>query len=216
MDDVTPGTYVVPKHAALVLPPTTSYQPHLAAFVVEHKLLNLVETGLGVSTLYLLDALDKLGAGHLTSIDPAPWSNAGVSHPRLTWMQMRALDGLELLPKMNLGPLDLYLHDGAHTCWSQTFEFHWAWGMLRRGGWLACDDWSWAGHDAWKRFVAEPYHLKETKLDSLQMVQKNDEPVAPTAWPQHFHWCGLLADCAERDWFARGGKNEDYFVKDHD
>lgn len=179
-----------------------SYQPNLAAFVTEHKLHNIVETGLGISTIYLLRAMDEMDAGSLITIDPNPWFKSPIEHPRLTWMQQKASTALKSIA----GPLDLFLHDGNHNCYAQTLEFHYAWSRLRIGGWLVSDDWTWGSHDAWRKFLKH-HKLEDHNMDSLRMVQKTTDSPATS-----FDECLVLAQRAEREWFASGGKNSDCFV----
>jgi predicted O-methyltransferase YrrM len=195
----------------MILPPPTSYQKHLADFVREHKLRNIVETGLGVSTLYLLDALDSMGAGHLTSIDPSPWYAGELPKGRenWTWMQMNSQTAFLTLARLNPQPIDLFLHDSDHDCRSQTFEYLFMWGMVRKGGWIASDDATWGGHGAWQKFC-KWIEQTPTKLDALEMVQKTDDPMFAELL-HHWDWCMAKAKVAEADWLAAGGTNSDAF-----
>jgi hypothetical protein len=185
---------------------SVSYQRDLANFVVEHKLHRLVETGLGVSSVFLLDALDRMNAGHLTSVDPSPWYKGKIEHPRHT--HVAALSS-ECLWQID-GPWDLFLHDGDHDIHAQTLEFNFAWGMLRHGGWLVADDWSWGGHDAWRKGLAFQ-GIKDVEMGPLRLVQKDGEPVSHGNIASYFATCLGWADDAEREWLAAGNKNSDAF-----
>jgi predicted O-methyltransferase YrrM len=127
-----------------------------------------VETGVcnGVSTAFLLLALDANGAGELRSLDlpeiagedydPGTfWDGKGgavipagrepgwmiPAHLRRRWHLSlgRSQDELpRLLAK--LGTIDLFLHDSEHSEACMRFEFDAAWAALRDGGVLAADD----------------------------------------------------------------------------
>jgi hypothetical protein len=192
--------------------PDLRYQKLLADFVVENGLTVLVETGMGVSTIHLLAALDKLKAGTLTSIDPAPWYGEKIEHNRLTHLKDNSFVGLKRLVVKFHEPWDLFLHDGDHDTLCQTFEYNLAWGCLRKGGWLASDDVDWGQHGAWKRFCAE-HKLKPIKLDSLEMVQKDTDPVRAPLLSVYYAECLAKAYKAEADWLRSGGKNSDAFAE---
>jgi hypothetical protein len=186
---------------------SVSYQRDLANFVVKEGLHTLVETGMGVSTVYLLDALDRMNAGHLTSVDPAPWYKGKIEHPRHTHVAGLSSECLWQID----GPWCLFLHDGSHNCFSQVLEYEFAWGMLCNGGWLASDDWSWSSHKAWENFVTR-HGLKDIEMGALRMVQKDGEPVSHGNIPSFFSTCLGWAKNAEQEWLRAGGANTDIFV----
>jgi predicted O-methyltransferase YrrM len=127
-----------------------------------------VETGVcnGVSTAFLLLALDANGAGELHSLDlpeiagedyePGTfWDGKGgavipagrepgwmiPAHLRGRWHLTlgRSQDDLPgLLDR--LGTIDFFLHDSEHSEACMRFEFDAAWAALRDGGVLAADD----------------------------------------------------------------------------
>jgi predicted O-methyltransferase YrrM len=188
-----------------------SYQPLLAQFVRDNQLHTLVETGLGESTVQLLGALDAMGEGHLTSVDPAPWwygSNGKIQHPRHTHVVGVSCNELWKVP----GPWDLFLHDSDHDCLIQTLEFHFAWGMLRKGGWLVVDDCDWGQHGAWRQFLKQR-GLTATKMDSVEMVQKIFEPIRTNHVASYFSTCLGRAQEAERTFLANGGQNTAAFAE---
>ena len=127
-----------------------------------------VETGVcnGVSTAFLLLALDATGAGELSSVDlpeiagesyePGTfWDGKGgaVIPPGREpgWMIPERLRGRwhltlgrsqDELPGLleRLGAIDFFMHDSEHSADCMRFEFEHAWAALRPGGVLAADD----------------------------------------------------------------------------
>jgi Methyltransferase domain len=111
----------------------------------------VVETGVarGITSRLLLEALDHNDQGHLWSIDlpllRTPWHDQTASavppslHPRWTYMRgssRRRLPGL----LAELGAIDAFVHDSAHTERNMRFEFETAWSALRPGGVLVSHD----------------------------------------------------------------------------
>jgi predicted O-methyltransferase YrrM len=126
----------------------------------------VVETGVasGVSSAYLLKALERNGSGTLHSVDmpnyeeilekqgAIPQATAilprgkevGYAVPddlRSRW-DLRLGLSREILPPLlqSAGPIDLYLHDSEHTYANMSWEYEQAWPVLRPGGILASDD----------------------------------------------------------------------------
>jgi Methyltransferase domain len=112
---------------------------------------NVVETGVahGVTSRFILEALERNGDGRLWSIDRPPME------PR--WREQIGIavrDGLRdrwsyisgssrrRLPKLlhRLGHIDLFIHDSLHTERNVRFELDLAWTFLRPGGALVVDD----------------------------------------------------------------------------
>jgi predicted O-methyltransferase YrrM len=115
----------------------------------------VLETGVanGVSSTYLLLALEKNGSGRLWSIDVddgcylPPGKKTGWMVPerfRHRW-EFHPGDSLKLLPSLleRLPLLDLFLHDSLHTYEHMMFEFRQAYPRLRPGGILIADDALW-------------------------------------------------------------------------
>ncbi|MFN2471648.1 MAG: class I SAM-dependent methyltransferase [Gaiellaceae bacterium] len=140
-----------------------------------------VETGVcnGVSTAFLLLALERNGAGELHSVDLpeiageeyAPgtfWDGKGGAvipagkepgwmvpeHLRDRW-QLTLGRSQDVLPPLleRIGPIDFFMHDSEHSYECMSFEFHTAWTPLREGGALAADDVTL--NPAWDEFVRE-------------------------------------------------------------
>jgi predicted O-methyltransferase YrrM len=127
-----------------------------------------VETGVcnGVSTAFLLLALDRNGHGELHSLDlpevagcryePGTfWDGKGgavippgkepgwmVPGPlRDRWRLVLGRSQQELPPLLErLGTIDFFMHDSEHSEECMRFEFEAAWAALRDGGVLAADD----------------------------------------------------------------------------
>lgn len=112
---------------------------------------NVVETGVahGVTSRFILEALERNGVGHLWSVDrqpldpsyrdeigiavggryPARWSYVkGTSRRRLSGIFSK------------LDQLDLFIHDSLHSEHNVLFEMERAWPILRPGGAVVVDD----------------------------------------------------------------------------
>jgi hypothetical protein len=146
------------------------YQAGLGALVETIKPLVVVETGVsvGVSTAFILQAMDKNGVGELHSIDPAPQTE--IIHSRWHWW--RGLSVTEM-PEVyrDTGPFDIFLHDSDHGVECQTFEYELAWHMLKPDGYLISDDITWGEHMAWQRFLAR-HGLVGERLGHAGMVRR--------------------------------------------
>jgi predicted O-methyltransferase YrrM len=157
-----------------------------------------VETGVcnGVSTAFLLLALEDNGTGTLHSIDLPEiageeyeegtfWDGKGgaVIPPGKEpgWMVPPALrDRWELvlgrsqdeLPSLleRVGPIDFFMHDSEHSYECMSFEFHAAWEALRDGGLLVADDVN--VNTAWAEFVREVGREPEALGPKLAMISK--------------------------------------------
>jgi predicted O-methyltransferase YrrM len=144
---------------------------YLYAVVRELEPLVAVETGVcnGVSTAFLLLALERNGAGTLHSIDlpefagrdyqpDAFWEGKGgavvPAGKEPGWMVPDELRGRwhleigrsqELLRPVlaELGTIDFFLHDSEHSYECMSFELRAAYAALRPGGILAADDFNW-------------------------------------------------------------------------
>jgi len=125
----------------------------------------VVETGVaaGVSSAYILKALEDNGEGELFSVD--------LTNYELEYFPKLGLDPVAIIPEgkepgfvipaelkrrwhLNLGksqeilpqllkeigPIDSFLHDGEHTYKSMMFEYKEAWRHLRNGGLLLSDN----------------------------------------------------------------------------
>jgi hypothetical protein len=111
----------------------------------------VVETGVahGVTSRFILEALDRNGSGHLWSIDRPPmeseWQQQiGIAVDRRLqhrWTYVRG-SSRRRLPKLmsQLGKIDLFVHDSLHSERNVRFEIDRAWAALRPGGAIVVDD----------------------------------------------------------------------------
>jgi methyltransferase family protein len=112
---------------------------------------NVVETGVahGVTSRFILEALERNGSGHLWSIDRPPmereWQDqigiAVVSQFRHRWSYIRG-SSRRCLPGLlsQLGEIDLFVHDSLHSEGNVRFEMDRAWPALPPGGAIVVDD----------------------------------------------------------------------------
>jgi hypothetical protein len=111
----------------------------------------VIETGVahGLTSRFILEALERNGAGHLWSIDRQPLERAlhsqigvavGDRFPHrwsyVTGSSRRRLPGL----LSQLGEIDLFIHDSSHTEANVRFELDHAWRALQSGGAIVVDD----------------------------------------------------------------------------
>jgi Methyltransferase domain len=111
----------------------------------------VVETGVahGVTSRFILEALERNGIGQLFSIDRAPiepeWQNQiGVAVDRRLqgrWTFVRGSSRRRLPPLISrLGTIDLFVHDSLHSERNVRFEMDQAFAVLRSGGAVVVDD----------------------------------------------------------------------------
>jgi predicted O-methyltransferase YrrM len=102
----------------------------------------VVETGVasGVSSSYILCALEKNEHGQLYSIDQPWWQGdqSGWMIPdylRHRWHLIRGKSSEKLMPLLEeLGEIDIFLHDSEHSYKNMLWEFQTAWAYLKTGG----------------------------------------------------------------------------------
>jgi hypothetical protein len=112
---------------------------------------NVVETGVlhGVTSRFILEALEQNGVGYLWSIDLPPLEHVyqdqtGMAVGRRFQARWSYIKGSskrrlpDLLSK--LGEIDLFIHDSLHSEHNVRFELDRAWGVLRPGGAIVVDD----------------------------------------------------------------------------
>jgi predicted O-methyltransferase YrrM len=111
----------------------------------------VVETGVarGISSAFVLDAMQRNGHGRLWSIDLPPitadWGRqtgiAVAPGVRDRWTYVRGSSRRKLRTVLaRCGPVDLFVHDGLHTAENMLFEMRAVWPSLRPGGFLVADD----------------------------------------------------------------------------
>jgi hypothetical protein len=112
---------------------------------------NVVETGVahGVTSRFILEALERNGRGHLWSIDRAPiepeWQKqigiAVDNRLRHRWTYLSGSSRRRLPALLSqLGQIDLFVHDSLHSERNVRFEIDRAWAALRHGGAIVVDD----------------------------------------------------------------------------
>jgi predicted O-methyltransferase YrrM len=112
----------------------------------------VVETGVarGVTSRFILEALERNGAGHLWSIDLPPMLDPELNEEvgaavdqrcRQRWSYITG-SSRRRLPRLlaSLGQIDLFVHDSRHSEYNTRFELDQAWRRLRRGGVAVVDD----------------------------------------------------------------------------
>ncbi|HKV45907.1 MAG TPA: class I SAM-dependent methyltransferase [bacterium] len=111
-----------------------------------------VETGVarGFTSRFILEALERNGAGHLWSIDRPPplrrelREQVGVAvgyRFRDRWSYVRGSSRRRFPGLLSrLGRIDLFVHDSRHSEDNVRFELDRAWAALRPGGVLVVDD----------------------------------------------------------------------------
>jgi len=111
----------------------------------------VVETGVayGVSSAFILQALEENGGGVLHSVDLPPLRRGyarswGVAVPETLKARWTLHHGTSkrILPRLleELGKVDVFLHDSLHTHRNMQREFEALWPRLRTGGVLLADD----------------------------------------------------------------------------
>ena len=101
----------------------------------------IVETGVasGVSSSYILCALEQNNHGQLYSIDQPWWQDkqSGWIIPdylRHRWHLIKGKSSAKLVPLLtNVGEIDIFLHDSEHTYKNMLWEFQTAWTYLKSG-----------------------------------------------------------------------------------
>jgi hypothetical protein len=112
---------------------------------------NVIETGVahGVTSRFILEALERNGSGHLWSIDRPPmerewYEQIGIAVDgrfRHRWSYIRGSSRRRLPGILSqLGEIDLFVHDSLHSERNVRFEMDRAWAALRPGGAIIVDD----------------------------------------------------------------------------
>jgi len=120
--------------------------------VVRHLMpARVVETGVGhgITTRFVLEAMQLNGRGHLWSIDLPPIDPAVASHVGVAvegscserWSLLRGTSR-EHLPRLlrEIGAIDLFIHDSMHTDRNVWFEVRTSQRALRPGAFMVVDD----------------------------------------------------------------------------
>lgn len=159
-----PGLEEIEEHTRRLLRDISREDPYVPRWAVDSVLARccylacrllrpevVVETGVayGVSSAFILKALQENGRGALHSIDLPPLRLGsdrfqGISVPetlRERWSIYRGASA-RVLPGLleELGQVDLFLHDSLHTHRNMRREFSTVWPRLPEGGVLLADD----------------------------------------------------------------------------
>jgi hypothetical protein len=102
-----------------------------------------------MTSRFILEALDRNGSGHLSSIDIPPLdpvlrAQMGMAvddryRARWSYVEGSSRRRLPALPR-KLGQIDLFIHDSLHSERDVRFELDRAWPILRPGGAIVVDD----------------------------------------------------------------------------
>ena len=147
-----------------------TYQQAFHDHIASTRPAVIVETGFGVSTCFALKAMNDGDFGHIYSIDPSPWCGFSINHRRATFIPQTSYDALASL-YYEVNPWDLFLHDSNHDKECQSFEFEVVIRLLRPGGWLWADDYTWGEHHAWSAFC-QKHKLTPVHFGSAEAVRK--------------------------------------------
>lgn len=187
------------------------FQKQLGQFIKDHPEFKVImETGAGVSTLFMAAALSE--DAKLYSIDTGPWCNFIVEHPNYTFIKERSIDAI--LPLyLECGPFDLAVTDGNHSCKYQTYEYNMLWEFLKPGGVLINDDVSWANHNAFDKFVKERGITPIQMGDAWYLIKPMEYGFCPKNKAKELHELWLeKATVAENRFIALGGQKDTIFV----
>ena len=138
----------------------------------------VVETGVayGLSSSYILQALDENDYGKLFSIDYVfrPWESKQMigaiipTHLRKRWNFVYGIASQKLKSLLDsLGTIDIFFHDSQHTYRNMKYEFDTVWPFLKKGGFILSDDIS--GNNAFYEF----YSKRNLKPIILSQDRKN-------------------------------------------
>jgi predicted O-methyltransferase YrrM len=95
------------------------------------------------------ETYDEFGGAHIPADADAGWAIPDGLRGHWRFYEGKSQ---RLLPEVlvDVGELDLFVHDSEHSRLCMSFELEAAWPRLRDGGVVVCDDLSWSG--AWEEF----------------------------------------------------------------
>ena len=114
---------------------------HIYAIIRERQPQVVVETGIGrgVTSTFILAALQKNGKGKLISVDKGSETGQLVFNGlKMNWDKKIGKTS-DVLPTIN-DPIDIFLHDSLHTYENMSFEFEWAYQHMPSGGIIMSHD----------------------------------------------------------------------------
>lgn len=184
------------------------FQEKLGELVKEHRFANIMEIGSGVSSLFILQAFDDAEInGHLHSIDTAMWYPHEIVHSRFNPIRGKSID-MMLESFQKYGAFDLILSDGCHEVKDMTYEYEFAFAILKPNGYLIADDTSFGNNGAWENFLAN-HDLKEDFFGDARIIQKPAYVPVFDNIERYHDECIALAENAEELFLAKGGKLSD-------
>lgn len=146
----------------------------------------VIETGVayGLSSMYILQALNENNKGKLLSIDYifSPWQTQEMigtaipEHLRDRWELVFGPSSEKLTKVLSdAGSVDIFFHDSLHTYKNMLYEFEKAWPYIKKGGFLISDDIG--GNNAFHDFCSsrniESFFLSQKQSSSLGIVRKS-------------------------------------------
>ncbi|MGB2984690.1 MAG: class I SAM-dependent methyltransferase [Phycisphaerae bacterium] len=183
----------VPKSDRPDLTPPMCWEDRYATYVITRATTPgvAVETGIahGISSAYILAAMQTTGQGSLTSIeiidDDPRIGQAVPAELRSRWI-VRFGSSLDVLPEVlaDCGLIDMFVHDSRHDYPHVWREFELVWSHLRPGGILCAHDI--LENNAFPRFVSKHRHEIDAWASSVNfgLVRRRRAPHAKGSWPQ--------------------------------
>ena len=199
------GTNITKAKSAVHFPHDSySWPSFLYYYIRKTKPRKIVETGCftGVSTTYILSALEKNGNGKLYTIDKPAFEKEYTHNPYLgqdqkyfslpknqqpgflvpeylkdNWKLILGTSK-EMLPPLleKIGSIDLFLHDSLHTYKNMCFEFEIAKEHLISGGAIMADniDWNKSFYDFSKKHNLKfyTYIAYSNSVENLRMFKR--------------------------------------------
>lgn len=171
--------------------------PLLFILIRRFKPSTVIETGVaqGVSSYFILKALELNGSGRLISIDLPQRDPEGYtysdgtvdfvytpSHLDSGWLVPDELKKLwtlklgrssEILPTMDI-QVDMFFHDSEHSYQNMKFEFEWACKHINTNGTIMSDDIAW--NRAWPELISSHKNLQEYAKGELVGVARARTP----------------------------------------
>lgn len=142
--------------------------------------VHVVETGVGhgMTSRFVLEAMERNQAGRLWSIDRLPLDpavqariGAAVGTPRPFRWKLITGTSRQRLPGLlaSLGEIDIFIHDSLHTEKNVCFELESAWDAVKPGGVMVVDDID----SNWG------FHTFTKSRSDLQTIVCEAEPIRP-------------------------------------
>jgi hypothetical protein len=185
------------------------WQKQVYELIKQIKPQIVVETGVGqpgVSSAWILRALEENGSGFLFSIEaitPQPFE-----HPQWTFYQGKSID---ILPEIfnKTGWFDVFIHDSDHEVLCTTFEYEFGYQCTKVGGYIMSDDCGWGcpPHWSWQKFLKRHDLKNDFMLGGCAVVQKTSSELLKQ---DAFSYSVELANAAtaEYDEIVKKAENE--------